>query len=202
LIGKLGLAMAVAVAAAACSAPSAAGLESTTLCQIGTEGVCPESKAVKFEVVEAEDPVFLTSVGNVLCEGALLALGLEPGTAPEVMNVVESQWFGCKFGGSACTIEDLEIERLELQRTVYNLGTVTWVGHEAEIVCNLGFKCKYGGEFVLQAEGANHTGAANFGRFIANETPIAKTGGGILCPKEVRLDASFGLTLEGVFIPR
>jgi len=198
LLKKLGLAAVIAAAAAAYAAPTASAVESTTLCWIGTETTCPESKRVTAMAIEAEDPVFLSTLGNVLCELAFFALAPEPGTAPEVIHVVGSQWHECTLAGGPCAVKDLAFEHLDLQRTQYNLGTVTWLGHEAEIACT-GFTCKYGGKFTLQAEGANHTAGANFGMVTANGTPIAKIGGAFFCPKEVKLHALFEFEL-GAFI--
>lgn len=190
-----GLLVAVSLAAMALAIPSAAAAESTSLCK-GHFETCPEGLRVELGVMETvgEGPKFLMGIlGTVECQEALVAFAPEPEpeTSPLKLGIIESLWVGCHLGNNACEVEDLALEDLALQRTSLNLGTVTWLGDELQISCVGRPVCKYGPEFLLQAEGSFHTAEAGLGMVTASEVPIKKTAGGIFCASTIKLDALF-----------
>jgi hypothetical protein len=191
----IGLFTAIALLASAFAIPSTAAAESTPLCIANIE-TCSKALQVEMGVMKTvgENPKFLMGIlGTVECQEALVAFAPEPKpeTSPEKLGVIETLWAGCTLGNMACEVEDLALEELALQRTASNLGTLTWMGDELQISCAGRPVCKYGTEFMLQAEGSFHTMEAGLGMVTANEVPIKKTAGVFPCASTIKLDALF-----------
>jgi hypothetical protein len=199
LIKTFGLAAVAAVAAMAFVGASSAMAEFTLLCKNHNSATSCSEPVAEIHVV-ANDPVILSSLGDILCEsslgtGEVLGLG-----APQVVHMTFLVWTNCSRSGEACTVSAPTLGLMSVLRTALNLGTVTPSGGVIKVVCGSFISCKYtlNSEHTLTVQGALHSAGIGHGEILANEIDIRKAGFG-LCPSEAKWDARYE-PLEHVYI--
>ena len=196
-IKMLGLAAVAAISAMALfGASSAMATFDTALCsEASAELKCPEAKQVKHVHFLAEDGTLVTTAGTVLCKYALVSAEVLPLGKPLPIHFLPGglTYTECELGLVKCTAETVHYGLLDLLKTAANLGVLTDLPVEGKytevhVVCGGVINCTYKGEglegHALSAE------AGNNGRVTYTNKPVQKTGG-ILCPKEAFLNATF-----------
>jgi len=197
-IKMLGLAAVAAISAMALfGASSAMATFDTALCsEASVELKCPEAKLVKHVHLLAEDPTLVTSVGTGLCKYALISAEVLGLGKPQLIHFLKEglTYTECKFGGlPKCTFETVHYGLLDLLKTASDLGVLTDLPVEGKytevhVVCGEVINCTYNWEnlqgHALSAEMGNN------GRVTYTNAQVEKVGG-LLCPKETKLTATF-----------
>jgi len=197
-IRMIGLAAVAAISAMALfGASSAMAKFDTMLCSEASPLlVCPEAKRVKHVHLLAEDPTLVTSVGTVLCEYALISAEVLGLGKPQLIHFLKEglTYTKCKLGLVECkTLGTVHYGLLDLLKTASDLGVLTDLPVEGKytevyVVCGELINCTYKLE---KPEGhALSAGAGSNGRVTYTNAPVQKVGG-ILCPKETFLNATF-----------
>lgn len=180
----------------------------TALCSTHSE-TCPEKNQVKsLHMTAPTPPILLNSVANVECEDSLVTgtvLGLGTGFSSQKIDVSEWTWEECHTEGAAdnCTITNEVLPVLDLARSDLNVGSVTALSIELRVQCSIlglhEMDCVFGGEAVLDAEGALHSEGAGHGMITASKVILFELGKGEFCPGSAKWDALYE-PLEHVYI--
>jgi len=196
-IKMLGLAAVAAISTMALfGASSAMATFDTALCSEPSPKLeCPAEKQVKHVHFLAEDGTLVTTVGTVLCKYALVSAEVLALGKPLLIHYLKEglTYTECKLGLVKCTAETVHYGLLDLLKTAADLGElidlpVEGKYTEVHVVCGEVIDCTYKGEnlkgHALSAEGTSN------GRVTYTNALVEKTGG-LLCPKEAKLNATF-----------
>jgi len=197
-IKMLGLAAVAAISAMALfGASSAMATFDTALCsEKSPELKCPDAKLVKHVHFLAEDGTLVTTAGTVLCKYALVSAEVLALGKPLLIHFLKEglTYTECKLGVLKCTAETVHYGLLDLLKTKADLGVLTdlpvgGLYTEVHVVCGELINCTYKGE-GLEGHALSAEPPANNGRVTYVNAPVQKTGG-LLCPKEAFLNATF-----------
>jgi hypothetical protein len=190
----LGLATAACLVAMALVGASPASAENTALCTVHEEPCATANMIVTLQAV-AKDPKFLFKFMGaatvVLCEKSSFTVLLSTLGAPQVGTITEFKWENCETGGTPCELTMVTEGTFDILKTALNLAVMKSLGNEVNINCvEAGITCTFGGEPVLNVEGAGHTAGAGHGMFTANKLSLKRTAGP-LCEANGALDALY-----------
>jgi hypothetical protein len=197
-IKMLGLAAVAAISAMALfGASSAMATFDTALCsEKSPELKCPDAKLVKHVHLLAEDGTMVTSVGTTLCKYALISTEVLGLGKPLLLHFLKEglTYTECKLGLIKCTFETVHYGLLDLLKTASDLGVLTDLPVEGKytevhVVCGELIDCTYKWE-GLEGHALSAQPPTSNGRVTYTNAPVQKVGG-LLCPKETRLNAVF-----------
>jgi hypothetical protein len=189
----IGLAAIAAVTAMAFMGVSSAMAEHGTLCTQPAPEACNPPSTVHYEDPGAR--LLNPLVPGLECE-ALVSGNVDNGGlgAPIVISNVTLKYTNCSDN---CTASQVKGGTIDVLKSGVELAVVTGLGPEVLVNCALVFHCVYGAEGLtghgLGPAFGNATGHVTF------ENAVVKQTGGLLCPKEAKLDALFE-SLTAVYI--
>ena len=195
LIGLVALSALIAMAFVGASTAMA---ETTALCKVDalnlSEGRCPAGQLITHvheATLNGEPAVFLTSVGNVLCDVLFLGDTLESGLDTPLKSHGHFTLSFCVrhkiFGGTeACTVTEVSTDALiEVLKEGHETAKVG-VNNEVSVKCGSVINCTYDGENLIgTAKGPLLSKMLNGDVIFENQT--LHHSGGAFCPETGKL---------------